>query len=161
MDFFCVICTNRSGKQADGSVLSICNGLQTGKGMAKERVSAARSARRFCLWCQGDGRTRVADCCDEGCPLHPVRMGSGEDERVVARAIRAYCLQCAGDEDAVRECPAGKAYRLHAACPLYSYRFGRLPRAKKKKKAPVKSGARSVRGRLPGLGIAGSGNGES
>jgi hypothetical protein len=78
-------------------------------------------------------------------------MGTEEDQRVAARAIRAYCLGCAGDEDAVRECPAGKPYGLHDACPLFTYRFGRLPRVGKKKKAPEKSGARSVRGRLPGL----------
>ena len=81
-------------------------------------------------------------------------MGTEQDQRAVARAIRVFCLQCAGDEDAVRECPAGKPYGIHDPCPLYGYRFGRLPRkVKKKKKAPEKSGARSVMGRLPGMEI--------
>ena len=89
----------------------------------------ARAIRHFCLDCQGDSPRHVANCNDATCALFTMRDSTLRpylpEERPL-RAIRQHCLACAGTRQDIRKCDAGEH------CPLWSFRFGVLPRTFKR-----------------------------
>jgi hypothetical protein len=88
----------------------------------KAPFSPLRSARAFCLECQGGTARFVRECDDAACALRPWRVPGALPEAAerVLRGIRRHCLACAGDRREIRACAAD-------ACPLWPYRFGVMP----------------------------------
>jgi len=65
--------------------------------------------------CEFDGKK------EELCPLYPHRAGRRPKGVQPLKSIRKYCLWCCeGSFMEVKLCPA-------LSCPLWAYRFGRLP----------------------------------
>lgn len=92
---------------------------------APMELTRGRAIRLRCLDCVGFKSSDVRSCRDEGCPLHPLRMGKldGMAGAERARRITEYCNWCSGDQPSEKKgCPMD--------CPLFPFRYGtRLDRA--------------------------------
>lgn len=85
----------------------------------------------------------IAGCEHKACPLYPYRLGklpsAGEVKKISPlRACRAFCLEeCQGGTEHkvmdVKTCQ-GDTWAV-TPCPLFSFRFGRNPNRKRKKRA--------------------------
>jgi hypothetical protein len=92
-------------------------------------ISADKSIRKECKFCQPGKDMTPEKCCSSVCQLNP---GVWEGGRSRVKQIRAFCLGCAGTPQAVEEC-GGRPLRENgngSVCWLYPYRFGKNPARK-------------------------------
>jgi len=116
------------------------------------KAGAIECIRKFCLGCMGQSPSLVADCREQDCPLHALRMGrrGQPTDRPPIRAIRRQCLHCCCcDRSMVRACPASPSSRApFEPCPLWRFRLGCRPEIIERR---IRK-ARRTSLTLPGLG---------
>lgn len=102
-------------------------------GFAGELLAPMRAVRLWCATCQDLPQSATPACAETDCSLFGLaRMhASRTDPELVVQAIGRFCKQCAGGKREVRACAAGKGYLDSEPCPLWPYRLGIDPFAKR------------------------------